>query len=154
MVATLFNFTLFIIILYRAAKKPVVEMVAQRHQAIRDAVATNRKRLEEARASYEEYSSKLRVVETEVAAIRQQVRTEAEATRLRIQAAAKTMAASVVSDAQAGAKNVFEDLRRDLLRQLAEQVMTKAEAGVRKNLTGDLKAKIRQEFSSEMEGAR
>ncbi|MCC7440126.1 MAG: hypothetical protein IT285_00745 [Bdellovibrionales bacterium] len=154
MVATLFNFTLFVGLIYFAVRTPVRRAVVDRHATIRDTVETNRRRLADARAAYEEYSSKLRAVDIEAGAVRQQLKVESEAARERVIQAAKRLSAGILVDAETGAKGVFEDLRNRLMRQFAAQVVSRAQGAVREKLTGDVKARIRQEFSSQMESAR
>ncbi len=132
-------------------REPVKQFAAQRHVSIRDELATVREQLARAQKQYNEFTSRLGALDAELIAIREQMRQDAAASRTRIIEEAKKSAARIQTDAGASARALLGDLRNELYAELSTKVLEKAETLLRERLTGDDRARIRQEFSRQVE---
>ena len=57
-------------------------------------------------------------------------------------------------DAKAASETLFTDLKNQLRAELSTQVLARAETILTERLTGDDKARIRREFSKQVESSR
>lgn len=154
LIAPLFNFFLLVALLVYLLREPIRGYVKQRQVSMGEAVQRVRQMLREAQEQYDEFSAKLKAIDAEVASLREQSRQDAQASRNRIIGEAQRMSSLIVSDARISAENVYRDLKTRLRAELASRVLERVELLVKERLTGDDRAKIRQEFSAQVEGAQ
>ena len=145
------NLAILLGLLWYFTKDSIKTFVSARHSFIRDEVVRVQEQLRTARARHEEFSSKLKAIEAEVAAIRTQTVQDAQAIKLNIVTDAKRLAGQIVVDAKASADSMFADLRNQLKSEMVSRVLARAETILRERLTGDDRARIRREFSSQVE---
>jgi F-type H+-transporting ATPase subunit b len=135
-------------------RAPLKQFVKTRHSSLRDELATVREELRQAQARYEQFAAKLKSLGNEVAELKEQSRQDAQAMKARIVSEAQRLSASTVSDARASATGLYADVKSELYAELGGRVLDRAEALLRERLTGDDRARIRQEFSHQLEAAR
>lgn len=148
------NLGILLVFLFVKLKKPVIDHVFKRHEMIRDEVRRVREMLSSAQAKHEEFSGKLKAIDTEVMALRDQARQDAASMKVRILTEAQRNSARVVSDARAASEGMVGDLRRQLAFEVGTAVVDRAQAVVKTRLTGDDRARIRKEFSTEVENTK
>lgn len=151
LVAPFVNVLILVGFLFYQLREPIRTFVSQRHETVRDTVKKVHAMLREAQDQYDEFSAKLKAIDAEVAGIHEQARQDALATQLRMNTEAQRLSQMIVADARVSAQNVFSDLKASLRVKLANQVLSRVEELVKDRLTGDDRAKIRQEFSVHVE---
>lgn len=154
LVAPFINFFILVGLLIYFLREPLRTFVSQRYETVRDTVKKVRNMLREAQEQYDEFSAKLKAIDAEVAALHDQAKQEAHAAQARVLQEAQRMSQLILADAKVSAENVFSDLRTGLRVKLATQVLERVEELVKDRLTGDDRAKIRQEFSIHVENVR
>ena len=135
-------------------RQPLSEFVALRHATLRDQILSVRKQLAGAQEKYEEFSAKLKTIDSEIAVLREQARQDAQGAKSRAVSEAQRLSANVVADARAASAQLYDDLKAQLRHELAVRALARAETILNSRLTGDDKARLRQEFSTEVEGAQ
>jgi F0F1-type ATP synthase membrane subunit b/b' len=113
-----------------------------------------RNSLRQAQENFDEFSAKLKAVDVEIGALREQAKQDALLIKQKIQGDARRVAATVVADARDSAGALFSDLKGQLSSELGARVLDRAETLLRERLTGDDRARIRQEFSKQVEAIR
>jgi F0F1-type ATP synthase membrane subunit b/b' len=154
MKALLFSFInlgILVALLVWKTKKPLLTYVAQRAEDIRSDVETVSELLHKAKIQNEEFSAKLKAIDAEVVALRKAARSEAEQSKKRLIEDARRLAGVIVSDARRAADAAGTDMRNQLRMELANKVVQTAEAKIREKLTGDDRARMRREFSRQVE---
>ncbi|MGZ3688014.1 MAG: F0F1 ATP synthase subunit B family protein [Bdellovibrionota bacterium] len=152
--APFFNFFCLVAILVWKLRKPLGDFVHSRHLLLRDELMHVREQLRIAQDKYDEFSAKLKAIDAEISSLREQSKRDAQAARQRVSAEARKLAATIVSDARESAQALFEELRGQLFSELGTRILTRAEALLRERLTGDDRARIRQEFSRQLESVQ
>jgi F0F1-type ATP synthase membrane subunit b/b' len=132
-------------------REPLKQFASERHRTMREELASVREQLARAQKQYGEFTARLGALDTEIAAIRDQMKQEAASSKARIVEEAKKSAARIQSDSNTAAKALFGDLKQELYTELSSKVLEKAEGLLRERLTGDDRARIRQEFSRQVE---
>jgi F-type H+-transporting ATPase subunit b len=145
------NLSILLGVLAYFLREPLKQYAADRHRTIREELVSVREQLARAQAQYAEFSKKLGVLDQELAEIRAEMKQEVTATRARVVEDAKKSAVRIQTDASATARALFGDLRSELYAELSAKVLEKAETLLRERLTGDDRARIRQEFSRQVE---
>lgn len=154
LVAPFINFLILIGLLIYFLREPLHTFVSQRFETIRDTVKKVRDMLTQAQDQYDEFSAKLKAIDVEVAALHEQAKQGAHAAQTRVVQEAQRMSQLILADAKVSVENIFSDLRADLRIKLATQILERVEELVKDRLTGDDRAKIRQEFSIHVENVR
>lgn len=148
------NLGILIAIFFKFLRQPIRQAVAQRHSDLRDELKKVRELLQRAQERHDEFSAKLKSIDVETTSLREQAKQDAQAAKLRILSEAQRTSASVVTDARAGADHLVSELKTQLFSEVGVRVVNRAEALIRERLTGDDRARIRQEFSSQLERAQ
>lgn len=152
--SSLFNLVVLVGILAYYLRGPLKAFVRSRHDYLRDEVARVEAQLKLARERHDEFSAKLKAIDAEVQAIHDQIRQDAEAMKVRVTTEARRLAQTIVADSRSSAESLYSDLRKQLRIELAERVVVRAESILRDRLTGDDRARIRNEFSQQLGGNR
>lgn len=144
MIPAVANFSMLVGGLYVALKEPVRAMVRTRHENLKRDIDEVGVALKQAQAEHEEFSAKLKSLGAELEAMRADGWQEAKRMRERIAAESERLSAQIVSDAKQTEAALVGELRVGLRRELAEQVLGRADTLIRERLTGEQRAKIRQ----------
>ncbi|MFL5812659.1 MAG: hypothetical protein ACJ763_03710 [Bdellovibrionia bacterium] len=145
------NLLILVGILVYYTRHPIKKSVEDRHTGLRDELARVRDLLRQAQEQYNEFSSKLKAIEAETTALRQQAIQDAEAAKQRLVNDAQRMSQGIASDARRGAESLYAELKTQLASEIGGRVLERAEAILRERLTGDDRARIRKEFSTQVE---
>jgi len=154
LVAPFVNVLILVGLLVYFLREPVRTFVSQRYETIRDTVKKVRDMLRQAQEQYDEFSAKLKAIDAEVVALHEETRQEAFAAQTRILGEAQRMSQIILSDARVASENVYSDLKTTLRVKLAARILERVEELVKDRLTGDDRAKIRQEFSVHVENVQ
>jgi F0F1-type ATP synthase membrane subunit b/b' len=146
-----FNFSVLVGLLVWKLRDPVRGFVRQRHETLRDEIDSVRDLLKRSQERFSEFSNKLQMLDLEVATIRSQMKQDAQAMNARISEDAKKQSVRISADARTAAQGLLADMRSGLYHELAIKVLERAETLLRERLTGDDRARIRQEFSRQVE---
>ena len=149
--APFFNFGLLVAVLAYLLRTPMGAMIRDRSARLRSEIGEVAEKLRGARQEFEEYSAKLRAIGVELEAIRRQAATDAETSAQRIAADAKRAAQAIVADAAERSAGATRDFQNQLRVRLGEKVVRRVEEVLVQRITGADRARIRQEFSREME---
>ncbi len=145
------NFLILVGFMVYKLRQPVIHFVSQRHHSIRDELQRVREQLHQAQEKYDEFSAKLKAIDVEVSALREQTKQDTVAMKQRIVNEARRIAAMAAVDAKNAADGLFIEFKGQLYSEWSAQVLERAECLLKKRLTGDDQARIRQEFSQQME---
>ena len=135
-------------------KGPAREFVSGRHATLRDELASVREKLADAKSKLEEAGARLKAVEAEKAQLREEIRNQAKQTRTRIVAEAQRLAQQIVTDAHASAHSLAADFKAQLIDEMGQKILDRAEAMLRERVTRDDRVRIRQEFSRQVESSQ
>jgi F0F1-type ATP synthase membrane subunit b/b' len=151
LIAPIFNLLLLIALLSYKLRRPLSDFLLQRPHTLRTELYTVREQLKEAQQKYDEFSAKLKAIDAEIATLREQSIHDAGAMKQRLITEARRIATHIVLDAKSSAENLFLDLKNQLYIELSTRVLDRAEHLLKERLTGDDRARIRQEFSRQVE---
>jgi F0F1-type ATP synthase membrane subunit b/b' len=148
------NLLILIGILAYYLRAPMKQSIRDRHTGLRDELARVRDLLRQSQEQYQEFSSKLKAIDAETSALRQQAVQDAQATKQRILADAQRLSMNVAADARRAADSLYVELKGQLSSEIGGKVLERAEQILRERLTGDDRARIRKEFSSQVEAVQ
>ena len=148
------NFSILIFILVTKGKQPVRDFVKNRHHHLSSEINDVRQMLAKAQAQHQEFSNKLSAVDAEVKLLREQTKSDAAATKSRIIAEAQKLSARLIADSKDASAALIKEAKDQLRTELAGGVIARAEEIVKARLTQNDRARIKEEFSAEMGGAR
>jgi F-type H+-transporting ATPase subunit b len=154
LISPTFNLTVLILVLVYYLRKPVREYVSQRHHGVRQELERVSVLLRQANEQNIELTAKLSAIDVELTSLREQAMQDAEAARQRIAAETKRLSATTLSDARAAADALYADLKSQLYGEFGARILDRAERILKERLTGDDRARIRQEFSNQVEAVR
>ena len=104
LIAPLINFIILVTILVFAMKKPLKEMVRERHATLKDKLEATQRELAAAQKKFEEYSMKLRSLEGELTDYRRAAVEDVEAMKTRVIHEAKKWPTTLLSTRRKQAK--------------------------------------------------
>lgn len=148
------NLAILLTIMVVYLRAPLASFVRGRHETLRDELSRVRELLANAKTKYEEFSSKLKAMEAEIASLREQAKQDAAASRNRIVTEAQGLSSTIVADSKKSAQGLYGQLRQELFAEVGTKVLDRAEAMLRDRLTGDDRARIRNEFSAQVESVQ
>jgi F0F1-type ATP synthase membrane subunit b/b' len=148
------NLAILIAIMVVYLREPISTFVRVRHETLRDELRRVRDLLAGAKIKYEEFSSKLKAMEAEIQSLREQARQEALDAQSRIQSEAQALSAAIVADSRKSVQGMYGQLKSELYVEVGHKILDRAEALLRERLTGDDRARIRHEFSSQVESVQ
>lgn len=151
LLAPAINFFLLVGFLAYKLKQPLRNFVKQRHDNLKNEILSVADQLKQAQEKYNEFSVKLKSVSAEVATLREQARQDSATMKQKILADARRTATNVVSDSKNIAEGLYQQLQGQLYTELSLQVLNRAETILRERLTGADHARIREEFSRQVE---
>jgi len=145
------NLAILIGILVVYTREPIRAFIRTRHETLRDELRRVRDLLVNSKAKFEEFSAKL---EAEIQALRDQAKQDAATIKSKILAEAQTLSATIVSDARRSAQGLYGQLRSELFVEVGNKVLDRTESVLRERLTGEDRARIRNEFSTQVESVQ
>jgi F-type H+-transporting ATPase subunit b len=148
------NLIILVTVMVVYLREPLRTFVRTRHETLRDELQRVRNLLSGAQTKHDEFSSKLKAMEAEIQSLRDQARQDAAASKSKIVAEAQRLSATIVSDARVSAQGLFSRLRQELFADVGAKVLDRAETLLRERLTGDDRARIRNEFSAQVESVQ
>jgi F-type H+-transporting ATPase subunit b len=148
------NFSILIGGLTYLLRKPISDFVSNRHVQIRDELKKVQEMLKESQEKFDEFSAKLKALSAEAQALHQQAKEDAKQTKQRIIEAAKKNSHSIVNDANEVAQGMMGSFKDQLYIDLCNRVLDRAEKMLAKKLTGADRARIRNEFTKQVEAVR
>jgi F-type H+-transporting ATPase subunit b len=123
----LLNFGVFAGLLYWKAGPALSKYLANRHEAIKNALEEAAKLQEEAKEKLKEYSARIADADAEVNALIAQIRKDAEAERTKLVNDAERQAERMKQDAEARIESEFLAARRGLEREVVAKAVEVAE---------------------------
>lgn len=154
LIAPLINFIILVTIFYFAMRKPLKEMVRERHETLKEKIEATQRELAAAQKKYEEYSAKLRSLEGELVEYRQAAIEDAAAMKTRVIHEAKKMADIIIIDAKKTSEALSAEFKEKMRAELAQSVLTRAESIIRSKLSDGDRERIRKDFSKQVETSR
>jgi F-type H+-transporting ATPase subunit b len=151
LIAPTVNLGILIGILVFYLREPLKQFVRTRHDVLRENLEKVATELQGARERHEEFSARISNLQAEVSAMHVQARQDAESMKQKILSEARRLSEVIVMDAKGAAQGLFSEFRAQLRTELGERVLGRAEQLLRERLTGDDRARIRQEFSRQVE---
>lgn len=151
LISPVVNVSILVGMLYYFLKKPVIQFVAERHTRIKIEVADVAVKLSKAKEKYEEFSAKLKAIETEIRILKEQTKQEAEQFKINVLTEAKKQASAIVVDAKNASNVAVEDFKKDILKNMAVQIMSQVERTLISQLTGADKVRLRKELASQVD---
>ena len=133
-------------------RQPMKDFARNRAESIREQVARARDLLERAKARHAEFSSKLKAMDAEISGLKTQAMQDAQAMKSRIVAEAQKLSADISTDAHTAVVTLYSEFKGQIYGELGSRVLDRAEEILRERLTGDDQARIRMEFSHQIEG--
>jgi F-type H+-transporting ATPase subunit b len=147
------NFALFIYLLVRFAKTPLLDFLGNRRRTYEEALAAARRREAEARQVFEEYSAKLVGVEEEAARILKNADLEAQRRRTAVVEAARVAADKMKRDARLTIDSEVGRARTEIRTALARLVAERAQASLERALGPEDDRRLVDEFVRKLEDA-
>lgn len=154
LIAPFINLLILVGLLVFYLRKPLRVFAETRHNTIREDLESVRNQLRSAQEKHAEFSAKLRAVDAEVSGIKSQMIQDAQAMKSRIVAEAQKLSGNVIQDAKHASTVLYTEFKSSLYSELGARVLDRAEAILKERLTGDDRARIRNEFSSQVETAQ
>jgi F0F1-type ATP synthase membrane subunit b/b' len=154
LIAPAVNLAILVAFLVVKVKQPLRDHVKARHTNLKEQLLSVQDMLSKSQERYDEFSAKLKAMDAEVSALRDQAKQDAKAAKEKIAVEAKKISASIATEAKSAAGNLYTDLKGQLLSELGNRVLERAETMLKERLTGDDRIRIRQEFSAQVERAQ
>ena len=154
LVAPFINLAILVGILAYYLRQPLKEFVTNRHVSVLGDLKRVQDQLHKAQEQYEEFSAKLKAIDAEVQALHKQAKQDAENAKVRIVHDAKRLSDGIMIEAKSAAQGLVEDLRKELFTDLGNRVLEQAETILKNRLTGEDRARIRREFSAQVENSK
>ena len=148
------NLGIFTTIVYKAGKKPFVEFVSARSTTLKEQIQDAKAQLDTARSQYSEFKARLDSIDAEVAALRSQNAQDVSAVAQRIRENSSQQALQIVAEAKLSRDAAVAAAKARLAVEVGQQIIERAESLIQSRITGDEKAKIRREFSNQLERIR
>ncbi len=148
------NLGIFLAIIYRVGKQPFVDFVKNRSLQLREQVQDAKVQLEKAQAQYSEFQARLASIDSEVSALRSQNHQDVQAVSTRVREDSGRQALQIVAEAKLARDAAVDAARKRLALDVGQMVIDRAEAIIKSRMTGDEKARIRREFSNQLEQVR
>jgi F0F1-type ATP synthase membrane subunit b/b' len=151
LIAPVVNLVILIGVMAYYLKQPLKAFAKDRHVSIRTELDTVRDQLRNAQAKHAEFSSKLRAMDAEIAGLKTQALQDAQILKTKVQAEAQRLSGNIIEDAKHAAVVLYAEFKVQLYSELGGHVLDRAEKILRERLTGDDRARIRKEFSNQVE---
>jgi F-type H+-transporting ATPase subunit b len=145
------NFALLLIVLFFAARKPVVAFFADRRESIKDDIDQAAELLRDAELRYGDWQRKLVDLESELETIRETARTRSEAEGRHIIAEAEATAERIKREAKATIEQEIRRAKSELAKEASELSLELAATLLRDQVTDSDRDRLMDEFISSVE---
>lgn len=146
------NFLVFVIILYKVLKKPVVNFFRTRRENIIKQYNELLEKKKEAEARYIELQEKIKNLEKEAQAIYQNYVEQGIRERERIINEAQVQAERIKQQAELYIQFEMEKVKKQLIHEIGEAAVKIAEEIIKKNFTEEDQKRLYKEFINEIKG--
>jgi len=146
------NLVFFAALLVFLLKEKVREYVHERHVIMRENVIGVREKLRDARERMEEFSAKLEAVDTEVKSLTRQAGDDGESVKIKLLNSAKEKSGTLIEEVRQRSTELVGDLKSELVSDMANLVVSRAEESLSGKLTGADKKRFHKEFTSSLNG--
>lgn len=142
-------FALVGFIIYKT-KTPFVGFVSNRHAQVKDGLNRAKIQAAEAGAKKREIEAKFAGLQKEKDSIFAEWKEKEQAQINAIKAAAPKILAQMKTDAEMNRKSLEEQMRAQIMKKVAEEVLTQVEQKVKDGLTSEKHASLNEQFSKEV----
>lgn len=150
----IFNFAVFVTVIYVFAKKPVVSFLKKRQESIKQAIEDAEGAKQEGKQVFDEYEAKVRGLDQEIERIRRQLIQEGERERERIIAEAREMAEKIKRQAEIAAQQEIKMVKAQLQEEMAAMTVQLAEDLLQKHLKPQDHERLVDEYIERMRSAQ
>jgi F-type H+-transporting ATPase subunit b len=150
LVAPFINLVILLGLMAYYLRQPLKDFARSRSVSIRDELQSVSEQLARATQKHAEFTAKLKAMDAEVAGLKNQAIQEGQAMKTRISAEAQKQAANIISDARNAAVVLYSEFKSQMYTELGNRVLDRAEKILRERLTDADRARINQEFTSQV----
>jgi F-type H+-transporting ATPase subunit b len=150
LIAPFINLLILLGLMAYYLRQPLKEFAQGRAVTIRQDLKTVGEQLEQANQKHAEFSSKLKAMDAEIVGLKNQAIQEGQGMKARIAAEAQKQAANIVTDARNAAVVLYSEFKSQMYMELGNRVLDRAEQIIRERLTDADRARISQEFTSQV----
>jgi F-type H+-transporting ATPase subunit b len=140
------NFILFFLLVFFAARRPVLDALGNRANAVRRDLDESQRVKSAAETQYAEIEEKLKGLERRIEEMKAEAVREAEAEGVRIRERAEADAARIRETAQRTVREEALRARNELRKEVVEQAAGLAREMVKANVNNDDQARLQQAF--------
>jgi F-type H+-transporting ATPase subunit b len=144
--ATVVNFAILVIVLYRFGRKPLAEALIKRKQSIMAEIDNATRLKEEAEARLAEYEEKLENIHDKLEEVRAEYAAQGEAERRHILEEAEERRSRMRRDAEFRIDQELKTARTELLREAVEKAVAGAEKTLRERIQSSDHDKIAEDY--------
>jgi F-type H+-transporting ATPase subunit b len=144
--ASLLNFAVLVLVLFRFGRQPLTDALVKRKQAIMAEIDTATKIKEDAESRLEDYEEKLENLEQKLAEVRAEYAAQAEAEKKHIVAEAEERRARLRRDAELRVEQERKAMRDELLREAVLAATTAAEALIHEQMAAADQERMAADF--------
>ena len=134
----LVNFGVFVYLIYHFLRKPLLDMIDAKIADVDELLKTTESQLAEARSEHEEAQRLLSGLEADIAKIGARSRELGQVEREALIEDGRERAASIISQASVALKGREREIRREIVREVAQRCVDVAGAKISQRLTPDL----------------
>jgi len=134
----LVNFGVFVYLIYHFLRKPLLDMIDAKIADVDELLKTTESQLAEARSEHEEAQRLLSGLEADIAKIGARSRELGQVEREALIMDGRERAASIISQASVALKGREREIRREIVREVAQRCVDVAGAKISQRLTPDL----------------
>lgn len=151
--AQFFNSFLLFYLLYRFGKKPVVEGLRSRREAIMKGMDSAAAMKAEAERELNDYEAKLGKIDAEIERVRREMRAAAEAERAQVLAEAKKRRERLERDAKLLIQQELKAARETLMEETVRTAVQSAEGLVKQKVTEADHQRLSEEYLASLRGS-
>ncbi len=145
------NFILFLLVIFFAARRPVLDALGNRANVVRRDLDESQKVKAAAERQYAEVEEKLAGMERRIEEMKAGAIREAEAEAVRIHERAQADAVRIRDTAQRTVREEAQRARNEIRREVVEQAASLAGAIVKQNVSGEDQARLHGELLSALQ---
>lgn len=148
----IFNFAVFVTVIYVFAKKPLVSFLKKRQESIRTAIEEAEQAKQAGEKAFDEYEAKLKNLDQEIERIRRQLIQEGEREKARIIQEAQQMAEKIKKQAELAAQQELKMVKARLQEEMASMTVQLAEDLLKKHLKPQDHERLVDEYIERVRG--
>ena len=149
--AALFNFGLFVFILYRFGGPPIRDFVKNRHETIVTQLDESARLRAEAQKKLDEYTHRLSALDSDIDKMVSEIRSEAEAEKQRMLNEARARAERMQRDADMQIQAELRQARQDLETRTVDAAIAMAKKMLQERLTDTDQVRLADQFVTQVQ---